>query len=68
MFLLRTNNICSRIKQVLWTGLGGDEPSQCSALFTVLVLYEASDLSVVWLTVIFICYLDHISCLVVNTL
>lgn len=65
---LLTNNECPRIKLVLWTGLGGDQPGQRSAFFTVLVLHEAPNLSVVRLPVFLICYLDDVSCLVVNTL
>lgn len=67
-FSLLTNDVGPRIKLVLWAGLGGDQPGQCSTLFTVLVLDEASNLSIVRLPIFLICYLDHISCLVVYTL
>lgn len=66
--LLWTNNISARIELVLWAGLSGDEPCQCCTFFTVLILHKASNLSVVRLPVFFICYLNHVSYLVVYTL
>lgn len=65
---LLTDNICARIKLVLWTSLGRDEPGEGGTLFTVLVLNKTSDLSVVRLPVVLVDHLDHVSRLEVHSL
>lgn len=67
-FSFLTNYVRPRIKLVLWAGLSWEQPCQSCTLFTVLVLHEASNLSIVRLPILLVCYLNYISGLVVHTL
>ena len=50
----RTNDVCAWVKVISWTGLCRNQPGQCSALFTILVLNEPTDLGEIWLSIIFV--------------
>lgn len=61
-------DIGCRIKLVSRAGESGNEPRQCCTLFTILVLDETPDLSVVWLSVLFINHRNNITNLVIYSL
>lgn len=66
--LLWSNDVGRRIKLVPRAWEGRNEPRQGSTFLTVLVLDEASDLSIVGLSILFINHRNNISNLVIYSL
>lgn len=61
-------DVGSWIKVIFGTGGGRDEPGQSRTLLTVLILNEASDLSIVHLSIILVNDRHHITELIVQSL